>query len=194
MPAGRPTDYKEEYIEQARAIISVMGSTNVELAAIFGVDDLVRAKLPRSPCTLGLHFYCVNKEVLNLQATMRTNDVVNLLIYDVFHHSMLLRWMAAELKMKVGKYQHFSTIAYYQKKREERGYIDRLLKEDIKYYKIDLIENFDIELNEVVTRALKVRGIFLNSDFMSDFSQLLFCLLEGQESKYKTEFFKEAFK
>lgn len=39
MPAGRPTDYKEEYIEQARAIISVMGSTNVELAAIFGVDD-----------------------------------------------------------------------------------------------------------------------------------------------------------
>ena len=161
---------------------------------VFSSDDLVRERIPRSPCTLGLHFYCTDKETVNLQVTMRTNDVVNLLIYDVFHHSMLLRWMASNLGMKVGKYQHSCTIAYYQKKREERGYVDRLLKADIKYYKIDPIENFEVELNEVLSRAKKVRGIYLESDFMSDFSQLLFCLWEGQKPKFKTEFFKEALK
>lgn len=161
---------------------------------IFDCSDLVREEYPRTPCTTALHFYCEDKDSLNLQVTMRANDVVNLLIYDVFHHSMLLRWMASKLGIKVGKYQHFSTIAYYQKKREERGYIDRLLKFDIKYYKIEPIENFDIELDEVISRAIKIRGVLLNSDFMSDFSQLLFYLWEEQEPKFVTEFFKEAFK
>lgn len=164
------------------------------VVSVFNSSDLVRESYPRTPCTLGLHFYSDSRKTLNLQVTMRANDVVNLLIYDVFHHSMLLRWMASKLGMKVGKYQHFSTIAYYQKKREERGYIDRLLKSDIKYYKIDSIESFDVELNEVISRAIKVRGVLLNSDFMSDFSKLLFYLWEEQEPKFETEFFKEAFK
>lgn len=161
---------------------------------VFDVGDLVRDKLPRTPCTTGLHFYSSSKDVLNLQVTMRTNDVVNLLIYDVFHHSMLLRWMASKLNMKVGKYQHFSTSAYYQKKREERGYIDRLLKYDIKYYKINPIKNFEIEMNEILSGVVKTKGIYLESDFMGDFSQLLFCLWGGQKPKFKTEFFKEALK
>jgi hypothetical protein len=164
------------------------------VVTVFNPGDIVRERLPRSPCTIGLHFYSSDKETLNLQVTMRANDVVNLLIYDVFHHSMLLRWMASRLKMNVGTYQHFSTIAYYQKKREERGYVERLLKEDIKYYKIDPIEDFETELNEVMNRVIKVRGVLIKSKFMSDLSQALFCLKEGQTPRFKTEFFKEAIK
>ena len=36
---GRPTNYRPEYVEQAVAICSVMGATNVELAKIFGVAE-----------------------------------------------------------------------------------------------------------------------------------------------------------
>lgn len=38
-PVGRPTDFNELFIEQARIIGANLGSTNVQLAAIFGVDE-----------------------------------------------------------------------------------------------------------------------------------------------------------
>lgn len=38
MPAGRPTDYKPEYAEQARKLCE-MGATDIELASFFGVTD-----------------------------------------------------------------------------------------------------------------------------------------------------------
>lgn len=38
MPAGRPTDYQEEYAEQARKLC-LLGHTDVELAAYFEVSE-----------------------------------------------------------------------------------------------------------------------------------------------------------
>lgn len=38
MPAGRPTDYKPEYAEQA-AKLCALGATDVDLADFFGVSD-----------------------------------------------------------------------------------------------------------------------------------------------------------
>lgn len=37
MPAGRPTDYKPEYAEQAKKLCEI-GATDIELADFFGVD------------------------------------------------------------------------------------------------------------------------------------------------------------
>jgi hypothetical protein len=37
MPAGRPTDYREEFVEQARKLCQ-LGATDIELADFFGVN------------------------------------------------------------------------------------------------------------------------------------------------------------
>lgn len=37
--AGRPTDYKPEYAEQAEKLCSVMGATDIQLADFFGVSE-----------------------------------------------------------------------------------------------------------------------------------------------------------
>lgn len=39
MPAGRPTDYREEYNEQARKLC-LLGATDVELAEFFGTSEV----------------------------------------------------------------------------------------------------------------------------------------------------------
>lgn len=38
MPAGRPTEFKPEYVEQARKLCT-LGATDIELADFFGVSD-----------------------------------------------------------------------------------------------------------------------------------------------------------
>ena len=162
---------------------------------VFDSNDVRRLVVPRTPCTLNLHFYLDYSKSLNLQVNMRANDVVNLLIYDVFHHSMLLRWMSSKLELPIGKYQHFTTIAYYQKKREERGYIDRLLKEDIKYYKIDKIEQFDVQMGQLVQliRTTDTLGP-ISSPFMIDLCIAVRSLLKGDKKPgFCTKFFEEVF-
>jgi hypothetical protein len=37
MPAGRPTDYRDEYIDQAQKL-SLLGATDIELADFFGIN------------------------------------------------------------------------------------------------------------------------------------------------------------
>jgi transposase-like protein len=38
-PEGRPTDYREEYAEQAHKLCLLLGATDAELAQIFGVNE-----------------------------------------------------------------------------------------------------------------------------------------------------------
>jgi len=112
-------------------VVSILKKNKHERHAVLNIfdnSDIDPALgISRIPCTLSLHFF-VNDNKVNLQVNMRTNDAVNLLIYDVFHHSMLQRYVASSLKLELGLYRHFSSIMYYQKKREERGYINKLLE------------------------------------------------------------------
>jgi len=155
-------------------------------------------KFPRVPCTLTLHFYSYPKDILNLTVNMRTNDVVNLLIYDVFHHSMLLRYMASLLDLKVGKYTHFASLAYYQKKREQRGYILKLLDSNISSYKFGNYNNkkFTLELAGIIS-DLQFNEPMPNieNDFLYDFQNLLRNQLLKEELKdLKLNFFNKVLK
>lgn len=84
----------------------------------------------RRPCTLNFHFIIRDKK-LHCFVSMRSNDVINLLPYDVFHHSFIQRWLAYRLDLDLGHYYHSSTHSYYPKKREAEGrnYFDKFFGE-----------------------------------------------------------------
>ena len=73
--------------------------------------------MARRPCTLTLHFYFFQGK-LNCHCSMRTSDVMNLLPYDVFHHTLLQRYIATRLGAELGSFHFTASFAYYQKKRD----------------------------------------------------------------------------
>jgi hypothetical protein len=54
-------------------------------------------------------------------------DIINLSIYDIFHHSMLLYYIANSVETKIGKIHFQTNSIYYQKKRDLTNYTDRLI-------------------------------------------------------------------
>lgn len=58
---------------------------------------------------------------------MRSNDVINLLPYDVFHHTSLQIFLASILGLELGHYHHTCAQYYWPKKRELRNYGPTLL-------------------------------------------------------------------
>lgn len=170
------------------------------VATVYRFEHLNNYKeFPRTPCTLTTHFYIKPKDTLNLTVNMRANDIINLLIYDVFHHSMLLRIIASRLNLKLGKYNHFSTLAYYQKKRETRGYIFKLLDRNFNSFKFGNYYNneFAIELNNIIM-SLENKEIYLSeikNDFLHDFYNLSANqLFKTDLDKFRLSFFKKIMK
>ncbi len=90
----------------------------------------------RRPCTLTFHFIIREKKLLCF-VNMRSNDVINLLPYDIFHHTFIQRWIAYQLGIECGEYYHSSTHSYYPKKRESKG----------RQYFENFYSKFSIELN-----------------------------------------------
>jgi len=105
----------------------------------------------RRPCTLTLHFIIRNGQ-LHAFCNMRTNDIINLLPYDVFHHTVLQRYIAAKLEMKVGRYYHFATHMYYPKKREREGrqFLEKVIE---KLGKVS-IEQYGFKVSELYSQAI----------------------------------------
>lgn len=116
--------------------------------------------VPRTPCTLALHFL-IRDSRLFLMANMRTNDVVNLLPYDLWHHTFLQTYIAARLSLNLGFYTHTTDHAYYPKRRDTTGIISRLIWGCERLYpKHDLSTHglFTLTLNEDIhTHYLALR-------------------------------------
>jgi hypothetical protein len=117
--------YGESYADQVQHIISLLKSKSEREAIITMwdpnyTDKTFRKTFPRRPCTLTLHFYFF-KNQLNCSCNMRTVDIMNMLPYDVFHHTLLQRFLASVLEVELGKFHFHATFAYYQKKRDITG-------------------------------------------------------------------------
>lgn len=80
----------------------------------------------RTPCTLTLHFL-VRDSKLHLFVNMRTNDAINLLIYDALHHCLLQRYIAAKLGLGLGAYHHQANHVYVPKRRISSGNLERTI-------------------------------------------------------------------
>ena len=77
---------------------------------------------------------------------MRTNDIINLLPYDIFHHTFLQRYIASVLGLEVGTYNHFAGHMYYPKRRElpERNFLDKFI------FKMENIVQMQYEIPETL--------------------------------------------
>ncbi len=105
----------------------------------------------RRPCTLTLHFI-IRDGQLHAFCNMRTNDIINLLPYDVFHHTLLQRYIAAKLEIKVGHYHHFATHMYYPKKREREGrqFLEKIIE---KLEKVS-VEQYGFKVSELYSQSI----------------------------------------
>jgi hypothetical protein len=98
--------------------------------AIISVWDkgfLDRGSYARRPCTLTIQFYN-RKGYLHCFVNMRSNDVINLLPYDVFHHTSLQTFIASITGLRLGNYYHTCAQYYWPKKRELRGFGEKMLE------------------------------------------------------------------
>jgi len=90
-----------------------------------------RKKYQRVPCTLTLHFYkdesIKHAPKLNLFVNMRSSDVPNLLSYDLFHHSLLLRYVAAKIGCPIGSLFFRASHFYMHQKRWRHEKLEREL-------------------------------------------------------------------
>lgn len=122
--------YGERYFKQIPQILKALKSKSEREAILTMWDDdylINRYVYKRRPCTIALHFYRY-KDKLSCQCFMRTSDVMNMLPYDVFHHTLMQRYIATYLGIEMGFFHFTAGIAYYQKKRDVTGSVKNTLE------------------------------------------------------------------
>ena len=158
--------YGEAFAEQLPEIIRQLKRQKTSREAIMNVWAPIylwgHDEFPRRPCTLTLHFLIRDKK-LNLFVNMRTNDIINLLPYDIFHHTFIQKYVAHELGLGLGSYFHFASHMYYPKKREREGrnFLEKLIFK---------LENSNEEQWELPVTALRSKN--LEEDFHKAYSIL----------------------
>lgn len=139
--------YGEMFNDQINGVFRELKSKKSSREAIMALWTpkylLKQDKFLRRPCTLTFHFI-VRKKRLHCFVNMRSNDIINLLPYDVFHHTFIQRWLAHRLKLGLGDYHHFCTHVYYPKRRELSGrkYFDNFHKKLSKECKAIDFDNY----------------------------------------------------
>ena len=124
--------YGECYKLQVPATIKLLKKEKTTREAIINMwNDEYLLNVPnynRRPCTLTHHFLR-RDDKLHLFTNMRTNDIINLLPYDIFHHTFLQIYIAEQLGLEVGEYHHFASHMYYPKRRElpERNFLEKFI-------------------------------------------------------------------
>ena len=124
--------YGECYRKQVPAAIKLLKKEKVTREAIINMwNDEYLCNVPkynRRPCTLTQQFIR-RDDKLHMFVNMRSNDVINLLPYDIFHHTFLQIYIAQQLGIEVGHYHHFATHMYYPKRRElpERNFLEKFI-------------------------------------------------------------------
>lgn len=182
--------YGERYAQQIPALLKIL-KAKTEREAILTVwddDHLVNRNLyQRRPCTIALHFYrMVNPSgdtILECQCFMRTSDVMNLLPYDVFHHTLMQRYIASVLGIKMGSFYFTASIAYYQKKRDVTGSVANTIKK-LETDSYPVIKHTGWEFSE--SDRFRLMG-FVNEIFVKDdpdfATQNIFPFLESKFSQ-----------
>jgi len=125
--------YGDHYLYQLRAVADLLKSKKTDREGLLTVWEpkylMDRGDYQRRPCTLNIHLFKRGNK-LNCNTYMRSNDVVNLLPYDILHHTFIQRFVAAYIGLELGYYSHTASHMYYPKRREigGRDYFNRTIK------------------------------------------------------------------
>jgi thymidylate synthase len=92
-------------IQQAIAILQDDTSSRQSVITIYDGKLDMQAHRTVVPCTLSLQFLIRHKK-LHCIASMRSNDIVWGLTYDVFNFTMIQEYVARQLGLELGDYHH----------------------------------------------------------------------------------------
>jgi len=81
----------------------------------------------RQPCTIIMQPFLEEDDKMSLIVYMRNNDMINIFPSDVFIHSTYFKYWAVENDIEYKNLYWMSAIAYYQKKRDQLNFVNRLL-------------------------------------------------------------------
>ena len=196
--------YGEVYRAQLPIILKKLKSKQTREAIINMWDSrFIFEENDRTPCTLTLHFL-IRDKLLHLFVNMRTNDATNLLPYDIWHHCLLQRYVAAKLGLGLGAYHHHADHMYVPKRRITTGNLSRVITELVShmgerdYYSSEDFQtstlDADMEAHYVATRTAR-EGDFKSavqwrenivSNFVSDLTATLI-MAEGNARGYKAD-------
>lgn len=153
--------YGELFNDQINGALKELKSrkaTREAVIALWTPKYLLRqSDFNRRPCTLNFHFIIRDKKLICF-VNMRSNDVINLLPYDIFHHTFIQRWIAHQLGIECGPYHHSATHSYYPKKRESKGrqYFENFYgKFEKKKIELDYENHSPLELGETFDEDIK---------------------------------------
>jgi len=141
---------------QLQSVITKLVLNKLEREAIISIwnpkDVFLTRPRRRKPCTLTLHFLIENQK-LSLFVNMRSSDIINLLPYDVIHHTFLQRYAAVELEIEPGNFYFRASHFYSPKKRQLRGYLEKTIN-TYNFNENDKLKDFTIPLNKYVKKDL----------------------------------------
>jgi len=163
----------------------------------------------RQPCTIILQPIMEHDNKMSMVVVMRNNDAINILPSDIFIHSTYLKYWCAKSNIEYKNIYWVASIVYYQKKRDEMKFVDRLIEQwsdDYTKLKIktthwtpDIIKDLQVK-EEVEELARTVRPSswafsewisHISSPYVSDWTKIML-LAEAKKQKDR-EIFKEIF-
>jgi hypothetical protein len=164
----------------------------------------------RQPCTIVLQPIMEHDNKMSMVVYMRNNDMINIFPSDIFIHSTYLKYWCAKSNIEYKNIYWISAIAYYQKKRDEMKFVDRLIQQwsdDYTKLKItpshwspDFIKDLQIkeEIEELARSAHPSGWAFqewinrISSPYVSEWTRIML-LAEAKRNKDK-EIFQEILK
>jgi hypothetical protein len=140
----------------------------------------------RQPCTIMMQPIMEYDNEMSLVVYMRNNDMVNIFPSDLFIHSTYFKYWCTVYNIEYKNLYWISAVAYYQKKRDEMKFVERLLDkwqdnyDNIKCSKWnkDYIEDFAYKENCEV-------WMIMNPDFEK---------IQESFTKFKTDYMREWYK
>lgn len=117
--------YANRLGDQMQEMLSKRKQSRDKIVTVWDKDD-VNLK-GRQPCTIIMQPVMEYDDKMSLIVYMRNNDIVNIFPSDIFIHSTYFKYWAVENKIEYKNLYWVASVAYYQKKRDELEFIDRLL-------------------------------------------------------------------
>jgi hypothetical protein len=178
--------YSDRLKDQMKNCLSTKPQARDKIISVWDREDFFTKS--RQPCTIIMQPILEYDKKMSLIVYMRNNDMINIFPSDIFIHSTYFKYWCANFGIEYKNLYWVSAVAYYQKKRDEMKFVDRLLKD----WKDDY-------------RSCKIKSSTWNKDFIEDFKnkEIFESLIEVNPdpekieeslSKFKTNYVKEWYK
>lgn len=152
----------------------------------------------RQPCTITMQPVMENDDKMSLIVYMRNNDMVNIFPSDIFIHSTYFKYWAAKHDIKYKNLYWVAAVAYYQKKRDELKFVERLVEQWTNNYDSITPTMWTKELTDQLALKELFERQFPKSDFESQLKELsipyvnewyrIMLLAQFKQQKMKSEF------